>query len=348
MPQPRNGGDALPAAAPPGRIWWLCSGVLVLAAAVFAFTRRAEIAAALRLVTQVRPGRLPVPLACQVLSLVCFAAVPRWLLRAGGVRWSLRRMACTTAAGSAVAGALPGGAAFSAAWLLRVLVRRGVGPVLAAAVLAVSGAASVVSLLLLVAVGALAAGPSGPGAALRSLLPLLLALLVAVPVLVWLLRSAAVRRALGRVWKRTGHRSGRLRRVQADLSALVEQARRVEPRPLPWLRPLGYALLNWLFDLACLATALWALGLAVPWRGLVAAYALTQAVGSLRLTPGSLGIAEATMSALLVASGLPSAQAVAATFLYRIIGFWMLQPVGWTCWAALTLEDAHGPAKRGG
>ncbi|MFD6225339.1 YbhN family protein [Streptomyces sp. NPDC060232] len=342
MPQARDRSGGLLRGAGPGWLWWLFSGILVAAAVLFALSRRAEIAEAYHLVTAVRLARLPLPLACEVLSVVCFAAVPRWLLRAGGVPMGLGRMTCTTVAGNAMAGLLPGGAAFSAAWLLHSLSRRGAGQVLAAAVLVASGIASASSLILLLTLSTLVAGPSGPGAAVRPVfLYVILPAFAAAAVLLGLSRLSGVRRLLRRLRTRSVGRSTRLRQVDADLTDLVGQARRIQPRPLPWLWPLVFALLNWVFDLGCLTACIWSLGFAVPWHGLLLAYALTQIASSLRLTPGSLGIAEATLSALLIAYGMPPGQAIAATFLYRIIGFWILQPVGWTCWAALTLEEAH-------
>ncbi|MFJ4320380.1 YbhN family protein [Streptomyces lavendulae] len=319
----------------------------MVAAIVFALSRRAEITEAYRLITAVRPARLPLPVACEALSVVCFAAVPRWLLRAGGVPMSLGRMTCTSVAGNAMAGLLPGGAAISAAWLVHNMSRRGAGQVLAAAVLVVSGVASAASLLLMLALGTLAAGPSGPGTAVRPVLLYgLLPALAAAAVLLGLSQVTGVRRSLRRLWARTGGRSGRLWQVGADLTDLVGRARRVQPRVLPWLQPFVFALLNWTFDLACLTACIWSLGFAVPWQGLLLAYSLTQIANSLRLTPGSLGIAEATMSALLVASGMPPGEAIAATFLYRIISFWILQPVGWACCAVLTFEEAHTEGRR--
>ncbi|MEU0184980.1 hypothetical protein ABZ312_27990 [Streptomyces sp. NPDC006207] len=55
-------------------------------------------------------------------------------------------MAVITVAGNAVAGALPGGAAFAGAWVYRQFSRRGVPPALAVAVLAAAGALSAVGL----------------------------------------------------------------------------------------------------------------------------------------------------------------------------------------------------------
>ncbi|WP_316768420.1 lysylphosphatidylglycerol synthase transmembrane domain-containing protein [Streptomyces sasae] len=351
MPQPvTRAGDIGPApggVTRPGRFWWLCSALVLAAAVVAALFRRREIAQAYDLIARVRPPGLVVAMALEAMSLLCFAAVPRWLLRVGGVRWSMARMTCTTVAANAMAGALPAGAAFSAAWLLRHLSRRGAGGVLAAAVLVTSGAASAAGLCLLFAAGVAVAGPAGPGALVRPVTDdVLLPALVAALVLLALSRFAGCRRLLRRVRMSTGRRYPRVRRAESDFAGVVRQARAAEPRPLPWLWPLGYAFLNWLLDAAALAAGMWALGIEVPWRGLLLSYALTQLAGSLHLTPGNLGIAEATLSALLVVSGLPAAQAIAATFLYRIISYWALQPVGWTCWVGLALEEAH--AARGG
>ncbi|WP_344598557.1 YbhN family protein [Streptomyces violaceusniger] len=121
-----------------------------------------------------------------------------------------------------------------------------------------------------------------------------------------------------RTWERAGLRSRRIRQGQQALARLVEQARGLRA----WWRPFTLALLNWALDVACLAAALWALDVGVPCHGLLLAYALTQIPGSLRLTPGSLGVVETSLSALLVLNGLPSASAIAATLRYRAVSFW--------------------------
>lgn len=89
---------------------------------------------------------------------------------------------------------------------------------------------------------------------------------------------------------------------------------------------------------------MWSLGLAVPWHGVLAAYALTQFAGSLRLTPGGLGVVETSLTALLVLYGLRAEQAIAVTLLYRVLSYWVLQPVGWASGLGLTLSRGHaGP-----
>src|SRR5205823_7998701 len=111
--------------------------------------------------------QLMVAVGVEALSVACFAAVPRWLLREGGVWWSLRRMAAIVVAANAVAGALPGGAALASAWTFRQLNRRGVEPALAAAVLVSAGALAALGLSILIVVGMFTVGATGATAVLR-------------------------------------------------------------------------------------------------------------------------------------------------------------------------------------
>lgn len=351
MPQP-GAEPANPRAVPgpfarlPRWVWWLGVGLVVVAAVVVAISRRRELVEAYHLITRVRLPGLAVAVVFEAMSIVCFAAVSRWLLRAGGVRWSMGRTTAFALAANAMAGALPGGAVFSAAWLYRQMSRRDVGQVLAAAVLVTAGALSTLSLCVLLVVGVLVTGPSGLGSFVRPVVSALALALAFGLVVVGLSRFAGFRRALRHVWEHTGERYRWVRQAENALVNLADQARSVQPGFLPWLRPFLFALLNWVFDAACLAAGMWALGIGVPWHGLLLAYALTQIAGSLRLTPGGLGIVEASLSALLIAYGLHPGQAIAATFLYRIISYWALQPIGWACWIAVSLRPAPSPRSR--
>ncbi|MBC9723928.1 YbhN family protein [Streptomyces sp. TRM68367] len=338
-----NGRAQEPHGARPGWAWWLGATALVTAAVLLAIGYRQELARAAQLVARVSPPKLAVALAFEAASLVCFAAVQRWLLHAGGVRLSLKSMTALAMAANAVAGALPGGAAFAAAWLYRQLRRRRAEKVLAAAVLVASGALSALALFLLLVTGALTAGLGGQGGVLRPALAMLGLAVGLSLVLLALARSARLRAAVQRAWKRAGRQARRVLRLQEALAGLTAQARSVQPGFRPWLRPFGLAVLNWTFDAACLAASLWALGIGVPWSGLLLAYALTQIPGSLRLTPGSLGVVEVSLATLLISYGLRPDQAIAATLLYRILSFWTLQPIGWATWLGLTLR-ARSPA----
>lgn len=321
----------------PGPVWWSVAVLLAAAVVLVAVWRRRELAQAYHLIAGVHPLPMAGAVVCQALSIVCFAAMYRWLLAAGGTRWSLGRTTAMVMAANAVAGALPGGAAFSAAWVFRQLRRRGVEQVLAAAVLVVAGALAVFGLAVLLVAGVVAAGPAGLRTVLFPLAGALVVLGVALAV-VGASRFSGFRHAAGRAWTSAGTRSRRVQQSQEALARLVAQARSLQPGLRPWLRPFAFALLNWVFDVACLAAGLWALGIGVPWHSLLIAYVLTQIPGSLRLTPGSLGIVETSLSALLVLYGLRPGPAIAATLLYRAVSYWALQPVGWACWLAITLH----------
>ncbi|MFD7088240.1 YbhN family protein [Streptomyces sp. NPDC059896] len=326
-------------------LWWAVSALLVAAAVVVALTRRHELVTAVHLIDDVRLPRLLVAAGFEAASLACLAAVQHWLLRAGGARIRLRVVGAIVLAANAIAGALPGGAAFAAAWVFRQFRRRGAGQVLAGTVLVIAGLLSGLSLFVLLMAGVLVAGSSGPVAAVR---PVVIGLAV-VGVLVAglaaaLFRFPRVRRRARRLWQRIGLRSRRLWDIERALSHLGRQIRTTRPGIRPWLWPSSLAVLNWGFDLACLVACVWSLGIGIPWHGVLAVYALTQFAGSLRLTPGGLGVVETSLTALLVLYGLSAEQAIAVTILYRVLSYWALQPVGWASGLALTLSRGHAGA----
>lgn len=342
-PASRHGPVAAVASVRP--LWWAVSALLVAAAVVVALTRRHELVNAVDLIDDVRLPRLLVAAGFEAASLACLAAVQHWLLSAGGARIRLRVVGAVVLAANAIAGALPGGAAFAAAWVFRQFRRRGAGQVLAGTVLVVAGLLSGLSLFVLLMAGVLAAGSSGPVAGVRPVVIGLAAVAVlVVGVAAGLFRFPRVRRRARRVWRRIGLRSRRLWDIEQALSHLARQVRTTRPGIRPWLWPSSLAVLNWGFDLACLVACVWSLGLAVPWHGVLAAYALTQFAGSLRLTPGGLGVVETSLTALLVLYGLRAEQAIAVTLLYRVLSYWVLQPVGWASGLGLTLSRGHaGP-----
>ncbi|GAA3500824.1 hypothetical protein GCM10019016_079310 [Streptomyces prasinosporus] len=319
--------------------WWAGAIAVVAVAAVAAVTHRHELAATSRLLAHVSIPKLTVALVLEAASFVWLAALQRWLLRGARARPGLATMTGLAFGANAMAGALPGGSALAVAWVIRQLRRRGIDLALAAAMLVVAGALSVLALALLLALGALLADPGGPGAGLRTVVLTSAAVLAAVIVAaVCLTRSSRLRRAIRRVGRYVGARWRAGERLGRLLADVLHQAETIQPGVWGWRRPFGMALGNWVCDAAALTAALWALGIDVPWRSLLIAYGLTQISISLRLTPGSLGIAEASLSTLLVVQGIPADQAIAAALLYRVVSFWAAQPVGWGCWLRLTLH----------
>lgn len=104
---------------------------------------------------------------------------------------------------------------------------------------------------------------------------------------------------------------------------------------------MGLAVWNWVADCLCLAFSIRAIGVDVPWQGLVLAYGAGMAAASVGLTPGGLGVVEAVLSGSLVAVGMKGHSALAAVLVYRLISFWLVMTVGWA--VAATLTRARDP-----
>ncbi|HET6793615.1 MAG TPA: YbhN family protein [Acidimicrobiales bacterium] len=318
------------------------AGAAVVGAAVWAGWRRhGTLVDAGHLLRGVRPGWLLVAAGAEAASMAAMARLQRGLLRAGGVPVPGGQMVRIVLAANALGTSLPGGVAWGATWELGQLRRRGADRVLAGWVVLAAGALSSFALFVLIALGAFLAGGRGPVAGLRWLAALLAAVPVGVGVVaVWCRRSAAARRGVSAGAAALGSRFPRAARA---VERLFEQLDGLRPGAGAWVSAFGAALANWLFNAACLVACLVALHQAVPWRGVLVVYALTQVSASLPVTPGGLGVVEGSMAGLLVAYGVAAGPALAVVLLYRIVSFWGVVPVGWASWLDL---EVRGQASR--
>jgi uncharacterized protein (TIRG00374 family) len=98
------------------------------------------------------------------------------------------------------------------------------------------------------------------------------------------------------------------------------------------------------FDYLCLLFSVRAVG-AHPRPSLVLlAYAVAGIIGLVPITPGGLGIVEASLSGLLVLAGLDGAQAVLATLAYRLASYWIPLMSGPFAYGAFKLRYRHPQA----
>jgi hypothetical protein len=100
-----------------------------------------------------------------------------------------------------------------------------------------------------------------------------------------------------------------------------------------------------LFDYLCLLFTVRAVG-AHPRPSLILlAYAVAGIIGLVPITPGGLGIVEASLGALLVLAGLDGAQAVLATLAYRLASYWLPLLSGPFAYLAFKrrYRDPHAP-----
>ena len=270
-----------------------------------------------------RPAWLLAAVVLQVVSMGAFAEQQRHLLAGFGVRMPAPVSLALSYARSAMATALPAGSAVSAGYAFRQFRARGASQPIAAAVMLLSGVASVAGLALLYAGDALAWTTPSP----RTLAILAAGTAVIAPAVRWVHANRRSRATNRPEPAAVNSIAGRLRRTLGDTAAL---ARTVPARR--WLAVLALAVFNWLTDLACLLAALHAVGLSVPARTVATAYLVAQLIRQIPATPGGIGVIEASLILALTTAGAAAAPAAAAVLIYRLLSCWTILPIGLICW----------------
>lgn len=345
----RDGAGPHPAGRRAGARWWhraraaVSLGLLAAAIAIMVL-QFGEVESAARRLSRLDPAWVALAVGAEGGSMLTLGRLQQRLLRAGGADVPLHTMASITLAGDALSGTLPGGVAWSAAWLFDQLGRRGVERFLRVWVFLVAGGVSSFALFLVVATGVETAGSEGPVSSLRWLV-FLLALIPLTALGVEVFRDRrAVRRLLDRVEGADRDRGPVRRRLVAGAATLTDRVTAVRLGRRGWLEVLALAVTNWLLDCLVVVGAMEALGVSVPWRAILVVYGLTQIAASIPLTPGGIGVVAGSLAALLHAYGVPLESALAVVILYRIISFWAVVPVGWATWGVLEWTTRHRAA----
>jgi uncharacterized protein (TIRG00374 family) len=99
------------------------------------------------------------------------------------------------------------------------------------------------------------------------------------------------------------------------------------------------------FDYLCLLFSVRAVGSHPRPSLILLAYAVAGIIGLVPITPGGLGIIEASLSGLLVLAGLTGVQAVLATLAYRLASYWLPLLAGPFAYALFKFRyrDPHAP-----
>ena len=106
-------------------------------------------------------------------------------------------------------------------------------------------------------------------------------------------------------------------------------------------KALFFASANWLLDAGSLFVFVGAFGHWVDPVGLLVAYGVANIVAALPITPGGLGVVEATVSGILVGFGTPRSIAIWGVLAWRLVNFWLPIPIGGSAYLSLQL---HPPA----
>ncbi|MGD0602426.1 MAG: lysylphosphatidylglycerol synthase transmembrane domain-containing protein [Streptosporangiaceae bacterium] len=219
-----------------------------------------------------------------------------------------------------------GGAALNVRYLQRKKIP---APVAAASVGVAQVAAFVLHVLLLVVFAAIV----GAGTtAKRSLKP---------PPWAYFVLAGLVVIALAVLAVPAGRRLLRAR-VSPLLGQVLPQLLEVAQHPRKLAEGIGGALLLSAAYILCLAACVQAFDRSVPSIASIAVVYLTGIVlGSVIPTPGGLGTVETALIAeLTTVAGLPSAVAVSAVLLFRLLTFWLPVPVGWVALNYLERKQA--------
>ena len=275
---------------------------------------------------------VPMAVICEVFSFVSYAMLQKTLLQSVGTRVRIGPLLALTMATTAIASSLPGEPAFSSAYRFQQYRRRGADTAGASWVVVALLVVSAIGLSFLLLIGVALAASSSSGYELRGALILSMAVILAAgAVLIRRDLLAALATSALRTLKRvSGHPSDR--RLQ-KLTTSVEELRLIR---ISWQEmgvTVALALLTWIFDALCLVSSFRIVHTGISWTALPLAYGVSQIAAVLPLLPGGLGLVEGSITAVLVAYGSPRIPTLAAVLAYRIIGFWLVIPLGWFAFA---------------
>ncbi len=255
----------------------------------------------------------------------------------GPGRWFMLRLTVT---GYGAAHVLPGGGATAAAVTYGALRRKGLDPE------RVGLALAAVTILVYAALGVLFAGSLiymlldgdlGPAGTAASFLFLALILGAASGAYAAYRRPTLAKhtaekgvRLVGRLLEREGLRQ-RMEawsvRVVSQLGGELRAARRqLAGHPAKTLKLAMFAVGYWAFDALCLILMFAAMGVAADPLVLLVAYGVATTVAAIPLTPGGIGIFEATVLATLSLLGV-GPEAAIPVLGYRLFNFWLPIPL---------------------
>jgi uncharacterized protein (TIRG00374 family) len=256
-------------------------------------------------------------------SFACAFALQRLVLRTK--KWFA--VVAAGLAGNAVTNALPGGDAAGATVQFRMLSAAGIdadnaaGGMTAASLLGIGG---LLALPLFTLPAILGGAPVNPGLGHTALLGLAgfgLFLAGGLVVMVTDRPLALVGRIAQRLWNSIPGRHTKITGLDRRLLAQRDNIRSTLGRDWRYAVILTAARLG--FDYGCLVCALRATGTSPRPSLVLLAYAAAGVLALVPLTPGGLGIVEASLSGLLVLAGVPGGKAFVATLAYRLASYWL-------------------------
>lgn len=285
-----------------------------------------------------------VALGLEMASIGMMIRQQRRLLRAFGVPMSYGRMGAIAYSGTAISMSVPAGGAVSAGYVYRKFRASGASPGTAASVMLLSGVISFTALGLLYLAGLVLAtwtrlqtlGLEHPVITVLIGVVLLALIIAVIRYLGWQRKQAAQVRPTPRLDKFEGAHP-KLGAAGRQVLTAFHSAGVV--RPLDWNLAISQSLANWSLDAASLYASTLAFNLDVDLWQLALLYLGIQLVRQIPISPGGIGLIEASLLAGLVSAGAPQGPAAAAVVVYRLFSCWLLIPVGFSLMGLLAVRD---------
>jgi uncharacterized protein (TIRG00374 family) len=287
----------------------------------------------------VQPLWLVAGVVLEILSIVAFARLT-WTLLPPGSRPSMPTAIRITLSTLGLSHVIPGGTAAGTSLGYKLITNAGASGPEAAFAIASQGLGSAVVLNVVLWAGLIVSIPARGFDPLYGTAAVLGGLLMATVGVAILMATRGEDRVIGLSCRV----AGRLPFVDADtvagaLRRVAEQLRTLMGQPRVLLKASVWAAANWILDMAALGVFLAAFGATVPIDGLVVAYGVAYVLAAIPITPGGLGVVEATLTALLVGFGVPRGEALVGVVAYRVANFWLPIPAGAAAYLALKVTD---------
>ncbi|HEX6524061.1 MAG TPA: YbhN family protein [Streptosporangiaceae bacterium] len=305
---------------------------IAVAALVAIYTERSTLLEGIAALRHVRVGWLVAGFSAELVSMVGLAQLERCLLRGVGATHTLRSVLATAYSSNAISVSVPIiGSSIATAYAYRDFRRAGARAEHVSVALTVAGVFSTVAFAVVAATGALITG--NPTAAALSLVgSFLLVSAVAATVVAfrfprartWLVdRAVAALRMSKHVIRRP---KGEPRSV---VTGTLDRVGALRVGYWTATGAFGWALLNWVADVACLVCAIKAVGEPVPWTAILIIWTAGVSAASFSPVPAGLGIVDIVLITALATAGLHGKNAVAAALVYRSISLKALITLAW-------------------
>ncbi|MGB3697411.1 MAG: YbhN family protein [Gordonia sp. (in: high G+C Gram-positive bacteria)] len=311
------------------RLRWVLIAVVVTILTVEAVLIWPTLAQAWAKIGDLRWAWVLLSIVAAALSMDSYAQVQRVLMRSAGVHVRQRESLAVILASNSVSQTMPGGQVLAPAFIYRESRRWGASPVVASWQLVMSGLLAGAGLALLGLGGALLAGAkTSPFSVIFSVA----AFVVFVAVVQYMASHPLVLETIAArllSWfnrvrdKPSEYGADKLHQIMTQLQAVKLDRRNAT-------EAFGWSLFNWIADVACLAAACYAVDAHPSIPGLMVAYAAGKAVGTaVPLLPAGIGVVDGVLVAALVSAGMPTADAVTAVVIYRIVSYVIVTLAGW-------------------